>query len=508
LITSATAAALIVTGAADAEEWSFLGARYQAMGGAGVAVVDDGHAAYWNPGALAFGQSYDVAIPFGVSAAAEGGILEDIDGVAEFIEDENVSAIIEKIEDGLPLTAPELRDALNLAIDKLPLLDAERQGFVGSAETGLLIRVKRVAVTGIGLGHAGVNPLFDLDNLSFNTSGSASQQIQNLVGNGNDRSGQLSSDGFALSQDVRTIFERFVTPNTGNENFQAQELIWQAEQAGLDTSDPRVQQLTRKIAKATAKVGTGDLASNNSGAFAQGLATQEVGISYGHPFFDKIGIGGNIKYMHGITYFNFIRYDDVDNTDDVLDEITNSENLTHSDSWGIDLGVLATPVDWVRLGVVGRNLNSPSFDIDVPPALRGNKSSAGKSFTLDPQVRAGVAVNVLPIWIVASDIDLTENETENLEGYRSRLLSFGTEFQLPVWKLGLALRGGTYLNVAPGQTHDPVITAGLGLKFWHLQLDLAGGVSTSRERIEASGRNDKFPTRANASVALRWSQSF
>ncbi len=54
-----TATAVLVLGTslastARAEEWAILGSRYQAMGGAGVAVVNDNHAAHWNPGALAF----------------------------------------------------------------------------------------------------------------------------------------------------------------------------------------------------------------------------------------------------------------------------------------------------------------------------------------------------------------------------------------------------------------------------------------------------------------------
>ncbi len=35
---------------AEGSEWQFIGSRYQGMGGAGVAVVDDSLALYWNPG--------------------------------------------------------------------------------------------------------------------------------------------------------------------------------------------------------------------------------------------------------------------------------------------------------------------------------------------------------------------------------------------------------------------------------------------------------------------------
>ena len=49
---------------ARGEEWRFPGPRYQGMGGAGVAVVNDAHATYWNPGALAFNASTSIELPF------------------------------------------------------------------------------------------------------------------------------------------------------------------------------------------------------------------------------------------------------------------------------------------------------------------------------------------------------------------------------------------------------------------------------------------------------------
>ena len=59
---------------ARAEEWSFVGARYQGMGGAGVAVVDDEQASYWNPGALAFTKSYGVVAQTAASRRANSAL--------------------------------------------------------------------------------------------------------------------------------------------------------------------------------------------------------------------------------------------------------------------------------------------------------------------------------------------------------------------------------------------------------------------------------------------------
>ena len=56
-------------GTARAEQWSFVGTRYQGMGGAGVAVADDSQAAYWNPGALGFVGTPDVHLFAGAQDA-------------------------------------------------------------------------------------------------------------------------------------------------------------------------------------------------------------------------------------------------------------------------------------------------------------------------------------------------------------------------------------------------------------------------------------------------------
>ena len=66
----------------------------------------------------------------------------------------------------------------------------------------------------------------------------------------------------------------------------------------------------------------------------------------------------------------------------------------------LDLGLLARPYDWLRVGLVARNVNSPTFDrnIDLP--------GQSNEFVLEPQVRMGVAAIPFKNWIIAADIDL------------------------------------------------------------------------------------------------------
>jgi hypothetical protein len=104
------------------------------------------------------------------------------------------------------------------------------------------------------------------------------------------------------------------------------------------------------------------------------------------------------------------------------------------------------------------------------------------------------------ILVIATDLDLTANESDLLEGYKSRLWSLGAEYKIPIPVVSIALRAGGYMNAASGADHAFVLTGGLGLKVWLLTLDLAGGLSPAQAEIKANG--DKYPSRGNLSAVL------
>ena len=165
--------------------------------------------------------------------------------------------------------------------------------------------------------------------------------------------------------------------------------------------------------------------------------------------------------------------------------------------------MLLKPWEWLRLGVTARNVTKPSFDLARDPARPGGRDD----LTLEPQVRAGVALWVLPRWVVAFDADLTENESELLDGFESRIVSLGSEWKIPLGKVGLALRGGAYLNAASDDLDAVTLTAGLGLRLWDFNLDLAVGASPKTEQVDAAGDED-IPGRANASLTFAFRRSF
>jgi hypothetical protein len=487
-----------------AEEWGFVGARYQGMGGAGVAMVDDEHASYWNPGALAFTRSYGAALPVSAQASAEGDVIAQADRVASFLDqlgDGEFDSLIDTIATGGTLSSSELSDGLALAVGLLPGLDEPGQGLVANVNAALLLRYERFSLSGLGMGYFGADPSFDFENLSFSTGGGGAA-IDRFVdpATATDR---YPGNAPAVVAQLAAIFTTAMSSNPQN---QAEELVFQAQLAGIDVNDAGVAQALVNVANATASPTAGSFDENDSGAFVRGLAVQEVGVAYGHPlpiWNERIGLGAQIKYLYGVTFNKFIRYDDIDSGGDLVDELTNTDRSKRSHTASLDLGLLVKPYEWLRLGLSARNVTSPEFDLARDPTNPTGKSK----LTLDPQVRAGVAVQVLPNWAIAFDADLTENDSEVLDGFESRIVSLGTELKLPVWKLGLALRGGAYLNTAAEDPEAIALTGGIGLRFFDFNLDVAVGASPQTQEVEAAN-DEELPTRANVSAMLSFRREF
>jgi hypothetical protein len=408
--------AALATVPANAGEWAFLGSRYQAMGGAGVATVNDSFASYWNPAALGSAKSYDAALNVGATAAVEGATLESIDALADLLETAEVEAIIDTLEMGGTLETPTERATQAALIAELSNLAADGNGLIGNTSVGLGLRWKNYALFSRALAEFAISTNFD----------------------------DVRIDGIPASLPVST-----------------------------STS----------------------LLDNESGARVRGLAVAEAGVGYGHTFFDGlVSVGANLKYLRGVAFKEFIGYQRIEDADL---SFRDSRLRTSSDSFGLDLGIMSKPYDWLQVGMVARNVNAPKFRVgqSSDPDSRG-------SFVLEPQVRMGAAFRPFSndFLIVATDIDLTINKSAVLNSFRSRLWSFGAEVNLPLGITSLAIRGGGYMNTADGASKAFAITAGLGLRVWLLSLDLAGGYSPKSVTITDGG--DRFPSRANGSAVL------
>ena len=202
----------------------------------------------------------------------------------------------------------------------------------------------------------------------------------------------------------------------------------------------------------------------------QGLEARQVGFSYAYAFSDRtFAIGATAKLMQGAAYNASVSVFQSNGDINFRNDLGKAEIST---AIGIDVGAIYRPASWLRFGVVGKDLNQPTFD-----------APGGQEFKLVPQVRGGVAVNPYSSLTLAFDGDITSNKTL-IPGIKSRVLSLGAEQTLPAEFL--SLRVGALKNVEDAKS---IITptAGFGIRFFALRVDVGGGYDFREGQALASG---------------------
>jgi hypothetical protein len=121
---------------------------------------------------------------------------------------------------------------------------------------------------------------------------------------------------------------------------------------------------------------------------------------------------------------------------------------------------------------VAKDINRPSFD-----------APNGQKFYLDPQVRAGVALNPWDTLTLTADVDVTKNKTL-VPDIKSQVISVGAE-QTILSEL-LSLRIGAFKNTADANSYITP-TAGFGVRVFALRVDLGGGYDFRERGALASG---------------------
>jgi hypothetical protein len=215
--------------------------------------------------------------------------------------------------------------------------------------------------------------------------------------------------------------------------------------------------------------GTGPFQVN--GQFAvRGLEARQAALSYAYAFADRtFAIGATVKAIQGAAYTGLLDVNRASDSDNIQDSFGKAKLST---AVSVDVGAVFRPTSWLRVGVVGKDLTAPTFD-----------APDGSQFKLDPQARGGIAINPDSSLTLTFDGDITSNKTL-VPGLKSRVLSAGAEQTI----LGdfLALRVGVLKDVEDAKsTFTP--TAGFGIRFFALRIDVGGGYDFREHQALASG---------------------
>ena len=207
------------------------------------------------------------------------------------------------------------------------------------------------------------------------------------------------------------------------------------------------------------------------GQFAvRGLEARQAAFSYAYAFADRtFAIGATVKAIQGAAYTGLLDVNRANDSDNIKDSFGKAKLST---AVSVDVGAVFRPTSWLRVGVVGKDLTAPTFD-----------APDGSQFKLDPQARGGIAINPDSSLTLTFDGDITSNKTL-VPGLKSRVLSAGAEQTI----LGdfLALRIGVLKNVEDAKsTFTP--TAGFGIRFFALRIDVGGGYDFREQQALASG---------------------
>ncbi|MDX4049162.1 conjugal transfer protein TraF [Aliarcobacter skirrowii] len=418
-ITKSIVAATLLTTSLNAANFQVLGSKATSMGGAGIATSPSSLASYNNPALLAKNKK-TFAFHTGVGVGyRDNGVLDTVSQ----LDDLNFSDLVELAENTTDLSGVSIDDLTKLNQAKNIILGANNQSF-------------NVAPT--------VDVAFAIKNFGF---------------------GIFANADVAGTSKVDQNYNKLIFKTSGG----YYELNSNNSVTGSNSTDYKDSSLIYAM----------DEGIGNTGVQLDALAVIEIPVAYGHAFgtdFGDIYLGGAFKLMKGTTYSSFHSFSsDKDISDDF------DKNKKDSTTVGLDLGVAYNPSfdEDLTLALVGKNLNSPSFD-------RIN----GGEFKLDPMVRAGAAYKISFVEL-AFDVDLTENESIN--GVKSRYVGGGASFDLFI----LDLNAGLMKNLSSNDDSGLIYTAGVSMG----PVELSAQMASKSTHIDGT----KLPKQASVNLAIAFS---
>lgn len=203
----------------------------------------------------------------------------------------------------------------------------------------------------------------------------------------------------------------------------------------------------------------------------------ELPLSYAISEFTPIGqisFGAALKFMNVSSYLYreqlTVDYD----TDKMFDGVVKNTGASNDSNFGLDLGVVYSPIDFQSLNVAlsAKNVNAPKF-----------KFGENGDLKIKPQLRLGLSYELLESLTLAADMDITSNT----------LLQTGAgEKVQKSQKMGLGLDFDTsFFDIRAGVAKDLRQDNGalLSLGFGFSVLDIGLAVSTKNAEVEGK----KYP---------------
>src|SRR6185503_17838314 len=226
------------------------------------------------------------------------------------------------------------------------------------------------------------------------------------------------------------------------------------------------------VALAQGTGGATNFYNSPSGVFLRALAQAEAGISFALPLLPTLlDVGVSFKEIISETSFRFLSYAEQDSGTDVGEAIRDDllkKNRVRSSNFNVDLGARVMPLEWLTMALSVRNMIPMNIKYAGPGRMH-----------MDPHLRFGAMASALGFLKFGVDVDLLENESPVLPGYKTRNVGVGLEFDLPVIKL----RIGYADNLAFASDHGR-ITAGIGFDILGFVIDIGAQASLNEITVE------------------------
>ena len=493
------------------------------IGGAGVARDNGALSSYWNPAGGAFNKSsFDLNVGVGAGARGSDGLAENVDRFS------NISLTNLTQFNTATATTTEVGDFVK-TVSIFGDIDARKGNMAIAAEAPIGFTMKNFSF-GLFFNLTGdIQPKADIVNILPNTSAvtggrtlSTNDLYTAAVTNSSATSYSSPSGYFSATQLTQLQTELNKSLNNVAKSTQlANAIDNQLQNSGI-TPDQAISSLVGT----TTSPSSGALATLNSGGtttfnknttsvLTRAIQYIEIPVSYGRPFdfgtSGQLGIGATAKLISGTVYQNQVLLANRPSNQnlkasDLINEIT--KNNKSSANIGIDLGALYKYDKWLNVGLVAKNINSPTFSAPqyfqpvynpVTGKVESTSAVAGDDIQLKTQVRSGIAVEPYGWLTIAADLDLTENDTlapGTVVGSSAKSRNFGggVELRPMSW---LKVRGGTYKNLALTNAGS-VLTAGFTL----FLLEVDGAFATNSFKIGNTTLPQEVEVHASINLAF------